>query len=119
MYEKVVWTHPVQRRFVTRISLDGTPLKQELSGIQRKEVLLTGATHQEYAEAVNAHAESNFVEGFSVSASPIFRHGYESFNVSVSGSRRVPPKASGGLSVEKADSAQDGSYSYLPGDAKI
>ncbi len=120
MWEKVVWIHPVKKRFNTRTGLTGKILQQELTGSQTRAVVARGATHAEYAELVREHEGTPFVAEYDFGASPSFRHGYEAFDVNVSGKRLVPAAtgASGGAS-STSESGVDGSYLYSPGSAAL
>lgn len=119
MWEKVIWTHPVKRRFVTRIGLTGRVLRQEISGTQTRAVVARGATQTEYASLVTEQAESAYVDGLDFSAEPTFRHGYERFSVNVSGSRLVPAENTGIRGSVLGSDPEDGSYVYDPVDAAL
>jgi len=113
MWDKVVWIQPVKKRFNVRTGLTGQLLKQELTGSQVRTVIVRGATQAEYAEIVKEHEETNFVVDFDFSAEVTFRHGYESFNVNVSGRQLIPA----GQGAIRTGISQDGSYVYLPASA--
>lgn len=114
MWDKVIWIHPVKRRFVIRTGLTGQTLKQELTGSQRRTVLAQGATHEEYAGLVQEHEATEFIAEYDFSAEPTFRHGFDSFTVNING-RRLVPAASSGVGGGEDDSA--GSYTYTPASA--
>lgn len=110
MWEKVTWVHPLKRKFVTRVGLTGQILRQEISGTQTREVIARGATQNEYAALVEEQSVSDFVDGLDFSAAPTFRHGYERFDVSLSGTKLIPAESTDG---------RDGSYTYDPANAAL
>lgn len=114
MWDKVVWVHPVKRRFVVRTGLTGQTLTQELTGSQQRSVLAQGATHEEYAGLVQEHEGTEFVAEYDFSAEPTFRHGFNSFTVSVGGKRFVPAVREG---VGGGENDSAGSYTYTPASA--
>lgn len=106
MWDKVVWVHPVKRRFVVRTGLTGQELIQELTGSQLRAVEARGTNQEEYANLVHEHEGTRFIAEYDFSANPTFRHGFESFSVSISGKRLVPAGQGG--------EENDGSYEYYP-----
>lgn len=116
MWDKVVWIHPAKRRFRVRTGLTGQTLQQELTGSQTQLILARGATHAEYAALVKNQALSEFIAERDFSADVTFRHGYESFNVNLTGTKLVPVDQQGTSNPELA-SEKDGSYEYSPASA--
>jgi hypothetical protein len=110
-WEHWVWIKPVTRQFVTDLELGtGTLLVQEVAGVQERVESLHGANHAEYAEVVEAAGETEYIEGFSQSAEPVFGHGYECFRVEIHGTKKVKPGQA---------SDRTGSYTYDPANAAV
>jgi len=113
MWDKVVWIQPVKKRFIVRTGLTGQLLKQELTGSQIRTVIARGVTQAEYAATIQEHEATDFVVDLDFSAEVTFRHGYESFNMSVSGRQLIPA----GQGAIRTGIPQDGSYIYTPASA--
>lgn len=119
MWDKVVWIHPVKHRYKIRTGLTGQLLKQELTGSQMRTVRARGATQTEYAATVQEHEATNFVVDFDFSAEVTFRHGYESFNVNVSGRQLIPAGQGAIYRGQPGVTPPEGSYVYIPASAII
>jgi hypothetical protein len=113
-WEHWIWIKPVTRQFVTDLELGtGEVLSQEIAGVQERIEFLHGANQQEYADAVEQAARTEYLDGFAHSAEPVFGHGYECFRVEIKGQRKVPPSGIG------TGSADGSSYTYEPAQNRV